>query len=249
LKPNANRQILVIEDSFELNTILKEIFQETYAVFCAYTVVEARKILLDEKIELILCDIGLPGISGTTFISEISKDPRYCYIPVIFISGYQSKDIQLSALSSGGIDFILKPFKINELVLKVENLFRVIPPRELQQLRGGNDEMLPKNIVKEIDDILKNSFSNCHLDIGGIAEKIGMSQSTLNRKFMKESGMTLINYIRYYRLTKACELLKIGDLRIQEIATMCGFSSVSYFSRAFKQQYHASPLSFVNSAN
>ena len=244
---NATRRILILEDSVEINDILKEIFAPYHLVYGAFSVAEAKKILVQESIDLLLCDIGLPGINGISFVSEISKDPRYSSIPVIFISGYTSSDVQLNALTSGGIDFISKPFKINELLIKVENLFRVIPQRVPHEMPAGQKPLV-RSLVNEVEEILKESYSDVHLDISIFADKLGMSQSTLGRKFYKESGMTLVNYIRYYRLLKAREFLKIGDLRVQEVATLCGFNSVSYFSRAFKNQFQQSPAEFSSGA-
>ena len=59
------------------------------------------------------------------------------------------------------------------------------------------------------------------------------------------TGKTITEYINEVRLKKSIELLKSGNVNITEIAIICGFNDVNYFSRLFKKKYGVSPTKFV----
>ena len=72
-----------------------------------------------------------------------------------------------------------------------------------------------------------------------------MSRSNLQRKLKSICGVTPGDYLRDYRLKKACKILLETDLRINEVAFMVGFNSASYFTKAFIKSYGMSPKEFI----
>ncbi len=82
-----------------------------------------------------------------------------------------------------------------------------------------------------------------------IAEKLYISPSYLSRLFKKEIGKTFIEFLKEYRLKKACELLKNTNLRVTEISKMVGYDSSSYFNTIFHKFYNTTPAQYREKGN
>lgn len=79
-----------------------------------------------------------------------------------------------------------------------------------------------------------------------VAKQVGMSHTRLNRSFKKSFGKTVFSWLRDYRLARARSLLNDKQRSITDIAFMCGFSSASHFSQAFRHRYAFTPVEFRN---
>ena len=79
-----------------------------------------------------------------------------------------------------------------------------------------------------------------------LSGELGLSRSTLNRKFKGISELSPNEYIRLYRLKKAAAYLKSGKYRINEIVFLTGFSTSSYFAKCFQKQFGVLPKEYIN---
>ncbi|MBR3617924.1 MAG: EAL domain-containing protein [Acholeplasmatales bacterium] len=111
------RYILIVEDEYINQEILKEILSNEYEILVANNGVEALQILntSTKPISLILLDLNMPIMDGFTVLKEIKKDENKMNIPVIVITG--DKGSELEALTLGAVDFITKPFDLNEIIM------------------------------------------------------------------------------------------------------------------------------------
>ena len=110
------RVVLIVEDEFINQEILKEILSDEYELLTASNGVEAFSVLnaSPKPISLILLDIKMPIMDGITFIKEIKKDNKHNNIPIIVLTSEKSSEIE--ALSLGAVDFIKKPYDLPEVV-------------------------------------------------------------------------------------------------------------------------------------
>jgi len=96
----------------------------------------------------------------------------------------------------------------------------------------------------KVFEFIDNNYNNkiCVTNLANIAH---VSTYYFCRIFKQMTGKTITEYINEVRLKKSIELLKIGNMNITEIAIICGFNDVNYFSRLFKKKYGVSPTKFV----
>ena len=92
-------------------------------------------------------------------------------------------------------------------------------------------------------DYVENNY-NSRISIKDFSESVFMSHTGFLLKFKKEVGISPIEYIKNFRLDISAELLISSDLSVGEIATLCGYENLYYFSNAFKKQYGISPTKF-----
>ena len=106
--------ILIIDDDIHINEMLEEVLiQEGYQVSHAYSGTEALLFLANEKPDLILLDLMLPGRTGEEVLSQIEK------IPVIVMSAKVEVKDKVALLLNGAEDYITKPFEIEELLARI----------------------------------------------------------------------------------------------------------------------------------
>lgn len=106
--------ILIIDDDIHINEMLEEVLiQEGYQVSHAYSGTEALLFLANEKPDLILLDLMLPGLTGEEVLSQIEK------IPVIVMSAKIEVKDKVALLLNGTEDYITKPFEIEELLARI----------------------------------------------------------------------------------------------------------------------------------
>jgi LacI family transcriptional regulator len=74
-----------------------------------------------------------------------------------------------------------------------------------------------------------------HCAVGDVTRAVGSNRTTLGKRFQRELGVTLHEYLRRRRLAYALERLRQGDASVERVASECGFSSASYFSHVFTQ--------------
>jgi len=121
-KINRRKILLVDDEPSVLRTmerIIKMIQRECLSVSSAE---EARSVMKEEIFDLILCDIRLPGESGMDLISyAISEYPETA---VIIVSGVDDPEVAEKALEMGAYGFIVKPFKLSEMIINISSALR-----------------------------------------------------------------------------------------------------------------------------
>ncbi len=106
--------ILIVEDDIHISDLLEETLKsEGYTVSRAFSGTEALLILKSQKPDLILLDLMLPGLSGDQLLPLIND------IPVIVVSAKADVESKVNLLLSGAVDYVTKPFDMNELLARI----------------------------------------------------------------------------------------------------------------------------------
>lgn len=114
------KTILIIDDDIHIGNALEEtLTNEGYQVSRAYSGTEAIFVLSGAKPDLILLDLMLPGLSGEEVLSHIKG------IPVIILSAKTDIDNKVELLLGGAVDYVTKPFHINELLARISVHLRI----------------------------------------------------------------------------------------------------------------------------
>lgn len=136
LKPT----ILLVDDQLQNLRLLSDLLDEQgYEVQQAIKGAIALKSIYQTPPDLILLDISLPDIDGYTICQQIKADARTKDIPVIFISALGEPWNKVRAFSAGGSDYISKPFKVVEVLARVENQLKI--QQLQQQLKAQNIQL------------------------------------------------------------------------------------------------------------
>lgn len=120
-KTNRQQSILVVDDSFDMLELLgRNLDKLDYVTFTAPSVVEAIDILEHTPVDLLITDLQMPGISGLQLVRYMAE--KYPQIPVLVITGYPSVKGAVEAIQTGAIEYLVKPFTIDELEESVKKI-------------------------------------------------------------------------------------------------------------------------------
>ena len=118
-------KILICEDEEIMLTALEfRLRKQGFTVEKAEDGKQALDKLKSVKYDLIIADIMMPYISSLELIQFIRKDLKDTDTPIIIISALEYEDVLLKAFRLGASDFISKPFKPNELILRIKRIFQ-----------------------------------------------------------------------------------------------------------------------------
>ena len=95
--------------------------------------------------------------------------------------------------------------------------------------------------IKEAISFIEMNYGRA-ISVEDIADFCNINRSYLNRLFKESTGKTLQNFLMYYRMNRAAELLKVSELTVNEIGKRCGYQNQLHFSRAFKTIFGLSPM-------
>jgi PleD family two-component response regulator len=150
----TNADILIVDDTpANLNVLSAILGKRGYRVRPAINGALALKAAQKAAPDLILLDVQMPGLDGYEVCRQLKADPQTRAIPVIFISALDDVLDKVEAFQVGGVDYITKPFQIEEVLARVENQLALHQQREAiaallarnqQLLRLATDELRPQ---------------------------------------------------------------------------------------------------------
>ncbi|MFQ6082246.1 MAG: sigma-54-dependent transcriptional regulator [Candidatus Aminicenantia bacterium] len=196
-------KILVVDDEKSILDLLQMVFKKQgYIIKTAMSSQRALEIIDDQEIDLIISDIKMPGMNGLELLKYVKQIDTT--LPVIMITAYGSTRDAVEALKAGALDYIVKPFDIEELKIVVRNALK---KRELEQ----------ENIRlrKELSE--RYSFQNIvgkskkMLEIYNLIERIAPTDSTVLISGESGTGKELVaKAIHYQSLKKDNKFVSIN---------------------------------------
>lgn len=116
-------RICLVEDEEKVAAFIKKGLEENgYDIDTAREVKKARELLGSKTYDLLILDIMLPGTSGDLFCKELRAENNH--IPVLMLTALGTIDDKVSGLKSGADDYLVKPFRFDELLARIEALIR-----------------------------------------------------------------------------------------------------------------------------
>ena len=145
-----NIKILILDDEKQFTEELSGFFHKSeFEPFEANTVSDARNILQTNKIDLLILDIRLPGISGLDVLKEVKID--YPYMEVIIVSAHGDMETVIKAMRLGAFDYLRKPFRFLDIQIAIERTQKYIQlQRKMKQIEEKNS-LISKNLEEKID--------------------------------------------------------------------------------------------------
>ncbi len=249
--------LLVVDDNADIRAYLRSILKGHYIVCDAADGQQGLEMARREVPDLIISDVMMPVMNGLEFCQHVKDDFITSHIPVILLTARAMSQHQVEGYKSGADAYITKPFSPELLLARIDNLLRnrVL----LKSLWENEQPATGSNIRKESADTaqpepkMENTFlsrfktyveahlADSELSIEAIGQELGLSRVQLYRKIKALTGSTPIDLLRKARLAHARQLLSDASLSVSEIAYQSGFTSPSYFTKCFKDEYGMVP--------
>lgn len=243
--------VLSVEDNEEFQTFMTNQLKNDYVILKAQNGRQALDILSRQSVDIIISDVMMPVMDGMTLCREIKGNIRYSHIPIILLTAKTGLQSQIDGLKIGADEYIAKPYSIDYLKARIENL--LLNRQKIREAYKHSPESTvdviahskaDEDFLNKLVEAIHNRLEEVDLDVDALAVMMNMSRATLYRKVKSISELTPNDFIRLIRLKKAAELLRNREYRVNEIAFIVGFSSSSYFSKCFYKQFGVLPKDF-----
>ncbi len=234
-------RILNVEDNPDFRSFVTEKLSSLYDVTEASNGLEALTLIDNVNFDLVVSDVVMPEMDGRALCKMIRSDIRHSGIPVILLSGVHGKEAELENLKAGADDTLEKPFDIETLLLRVENILKRRSPGSSVQWRGSReDRELLDRIKKEVEEHLQENDYN----VEDLSAALNISRSVLYKRLVAMTGKSPIEHIRSIRLRKGKEMIENGETSVSQIAWSVGYTP-KQFSRNFKAEYGCLPSEYL----
>lgn len=193
---------------------------------------------------LIITDVRMPKMDGIEMMNRLRE--KGCRAHVIVLTAYSDFSYARSALQFGADDYLLKPFRDQELTAAIDKVRR----KEREQTSLTPQETLPlvkgdkSKYVLQALEYIAGHYADQDISITTIASHLGVSEGHLSHVFKKETSYTIISYLTQYRIHTAMKLLQDCRYKVYEVAELVGYRDVAYFGSTFKRLAGVSPSEY-----
>lgn len=240
--------LLLVEDNLDIRDYLYTELEQEYTVLTASNGKEGLAAAVAKIPNIIISDIMMPVVDGIQFAKQLKSNDLTSHIPILFLTAKTGIDNKLIGLNSGGHDYIQKPFHISEIQLKLKNILnsqQKFVSKNQQKTATISVNERQDNFLSNINNYLDDYLDNTNLGVELFCDTYNINRSQLHRKIQSITGKSTIEYVNFYKISKAMELLKKGEFSVKEIAYSVGFDDSRYFSRVFKNKFGNPPSFYI----
>lgn len=243
--------VLIVEDQKDVREYIKDSLGSGYTIIEAENGKQGLQQVEEEEPDIIISDIMMPEMDGLEMTRKLKNQLKTSHIPIILLTAKASQEQKLEGLEEGADSYIPKPFNKRHLQIRVKKLIEL--RKKLQDTykspmavneEEGQISRLDRKFLNKISKIVEEQKDR-ELSVEELSEMIGLSRVHLYRKIKKLTGMSVSEFANSVKLRLSLELIKNSGKSISEIAYEVGFSSPSYFTKCFKEQFGISPSEFA----
>ena len=242
--------LLIIDDNNDIRQYERTLLQDRYIVLEAADGKEGIEIAMREVPDLVICDVMMPIMDGLEFTERLKTHVATSHIPVIMLTAKNLEEHRAEGYEHGADSYITKPFHAKVLLARIDNLLKQrcllknifqkhsLPETEIEESSMDDRD---KVFIKKLHEIIQSNLSNSDCSVEDIGRKVGLSRVQLYRKVKALTGTSVVDLLRKARLAKAHRLLESNGKNISEVAYEVGFTSPSYFTKCFKEEFGILP--------
>ena len=247
---SSKPSVLVIDDNADIRSYVYSLLHTDYTVIEAVDGSDGIRKAMKYVPDLIISDVMMPGIDGIECCRRLKSELQTCHIPVILLTACSLDEQRIQGYDGGADSYISKPFSSQLLLARVRNL--IDSHRRLKQFFGDRHTLakedvcdMDKNFVEKFKSLLDAKLGDSNLNVEDLGKDMGLSRVQLYRKIKSLTNYFPNELLRIARLKKAASLLASSDMTVAEIGYEVGFSSPSYFTKCYKEQFGESPTDFL----
>jgi CheY-like chemotaxis protein len=247
--------LLVVDDSADLRGYIRDHFASRFRVLEAGDGAEGIALARRHLPDVVISDVMMPGTDGHQLVRALRASAETDFLSIVLLTAQAEADRRLEALEHGADEYIVKPFEMRELDVRVRNLTlarrrlrerfsqRAERPVELPAVASG---LAPadQQYVARVRDAIQQGLADPAFGVGELAEALAQDRSRLFRRIKELFGESPSDLIRRMRVADGERLLTETSATVTDIAYAVGFNSLSYFCRCFQDAYGVTPAAY-----
>jgi YesN/AraC family two-component response regulator len=248
-----SKNILIAEDEEDMREYLNELLSPHYHTVQAANGAEALKLIRQRAFDLVLSDLSMPYMDGLQLLQHVRNGSDSESLPFLMIIALAEKQYILAALRLGVDAYLIKPFDVEELLARVENMLcnyearkKAFKSAAVADKETAESYSFINLWLKELEQFVSNHIANSNLSVPYIAHGMSISERTLRNKIRLYTGLSPVEYLLEARLKRALFLLENEMYSsVSEVMYAVGLRSVSYFAKVFKERYGKKPSVYL----
>ena len=247
---SSRMSVLVIDDNADIRSYIHGLLSAEYSVIEAANGSEGIRKAMKYVPDLIISDVMMPGIDGIECCRRLKSELQTCHIPVILLTACSLDEQRIQGYDGGADSYISKPFSSQLLLARIHNL--IDSHQRLKQFFGDRQTLakedicdLDKDFVEKFKALIEEKMGDSELNVEDLGREMGLSRVQLYRKIKSLANYAPNELLRMSRLKRAASLLASSGMTVAEIAYEVGFTSPSYFTKCYKEQFGESPTEFL----
>jgi DNA-binding response OmpR family regulator len=246
----------VVEDNPEVREFIGDNFRNEFRVEQASNGQQGLQMARTLIPDLIITDRMMPLMDGMALCRLLKTDERTSHIPLVMLTAKASENSKIEGLETGADDYILKPFSVQELTIRVKNL--IGQRKQLRERFSREVKLQPKDIaITSADEVflqkairlIEQHMTDTDFSVETFVHEIGMSRMQLHRKLKALTDQSTTEFIRSIRLKRAASLLEQHFGNVAEVMYEVGFNNVSYFASNFRKMFGVNPSDYPSSSS
>jgi len=248
--------LLVVDDNADLRTYVRDHFGRTFRVLEAADGVEGIELARTHLPDVVLSDVMMPRADGYELVRSLRGSAETDWVAIVLLTAQAEDEKRLEGLEHGADDYIVKPFEMRELDLRVRNLIQARHRlRERYASHPTPAAPTAKNLspadqayVARLREAIQQRLADPGFGVTELADALAQDRSRVFRRVKELFDQSPSDLIRQMRVEAAERLLAESSATVSEVAYAVGFNSVSYFCRRFQEVYGATPAAYRNRA-
>ena len=266
--------LLIVDDSEDLRTFIRANFIDRFRVLEAADGHEGLALARAELPDVVLSDVMMPGMDGRALVRALRDDPDTEFLSIVLLTAQADSAQKIAGLEVGADDYLVKPFEMRELDLRVRNLIAARQrlrlhlrsdapqapasrslPMESMEVVGSFELVAPeratvsisveeRDYVERVTRAIQAGLADPDFGVQELADAVFQDRTHLFRRVRKATGLSPSDLLRRARLECGAQLLANGDGTVADVAFTVGFRSVSHFCRSFNAQYGMTPATY-----
>jgi signal transduction histidine kinase/DNA-binding response OmpR family regulator len=255
IKKSDRPSVLIVEDNTDVSAFLALELKKSFQIHVASNGKEGLKEATELMPDLVITDLMMPEMDGLELCAKLKSTTAISHIPVLMLTAKGSDEFRLKGIQEGADDYFIKPVNTDILKARIHGLLEsrrrlkerftrevLVKPQE-GTVTSADEAFLQKAVSVMEDNMRGETFG-----VEEFAVKIGMGRTSLYRKMKAVTGLTPHEFIKSMRLKRAAQLLSTGNMNVSETYEEVGISTISYFSKIFREEYGCTPSEYRNRA-
>ena len=236
--------LIVSGDKNQLSSIattLKDEFPGQCVIVTAATRHELYDALFNIRIDILLLDIEMSGVNWVLLTQQFRQSNPDCVI--LPLAGLKALDTVASDQDLPIMDYLVKPFAEQELILTLEEAFQrcSLAKAASSALSGGVSKLM---VIKEqIESYIQANYAQI-ISMQDVAQAMNYSETHFCRLFKQCFQINFSVYLNEFRVKQAKKMLVHTNLTVKEVGISCGYRDTSYFIRVFKRFTGTTPSDY-----
>ena len=248
--------LLVVDDSADLRGYIRDHFSPRFRVLEAGDGAEGVALARSRLPDVVISDVMMPGLDGHELVRSLRASPETDFLAIVLLTARAGDDERVQGLERGADDYLVKPFDMRELDVRIRNL--VEARRRLRERFASRPASAPaaeaglapddRAYVARVRAAIQQGLGDPDFGVEELADAMAQDRSRLFRRIRELLDEPPSLLIRRMRLEEGARLLAAGSGTVSDVAYAVGFNSVSYFCRCFQETHGVTPAAYRSRA-